>query len=237
MKAPTPRRAAASAGRALAALALLLAAIGCVPCAAAQSPAPAPVGSFPPAGIDLVLHDLRIDVFRVVPDGEELLETLVFEGRMMLQRGDPFTNADGLRQIDFQVLSWDAVAWSQALSIPVVYRSLAGEPQPTSTIVAEQPGSDFPATFDFNVIFDAYAGGILIFPRHHGRPKGHGFHVVPPNGNRQLSPTITIFEQTVIEFDHPELGLLRFKPKDCNDRESRTLAVVTAPAPTPTAVR
>jgi hypothetical protein len=229
MKAPTPRRAAASAGRALAALALLLAAIGCVPCAAAQSPAPAPVGSFPPAGIDLVLHDLRIDVFRVVPDGEELLETLVFEGRMMLQRGDPFTNADGLRQIDFQVLSWDAVAWSQALSIPVVYRSLAGEPQPTSTIVAEQPGSDFPATFDFNVIFDAYAGGILIFPRHHGRPKGHGFLVVPPNGNRHHSPTITEFEQTVIEFDHPELGLLRFKPKDCNDRESRVLTAVPRP--------
>lgn len=224
-------RSLVSRGRTLAVLALLLAVLGGVPAAAAPAHPPGPMGEFPPAGTDLVYHDLRIDVFRVVPGGEEPLETLVFEGRMLLQRGDPFTNADGLRQIDFQVLSWDAVAWSQALSIPVVYRSVAGEPQPTSTIVAEQPGSDFPATFDFNVIFDAYAGGILIFRRHHGRPKGHGFLVVPPNGNRLHSPTITEFEQTVIEFDHPELGLLRFRPKDCNDRESRILTAASRPRP------
>lgn len=179
---------------------------------------------FPPAGTDLVHHDLRLDVLQVVDGTEKLLETLTFDGRMLLERGEPHVNQEGLRQIDFVVLSWEAVTWSEALGTTVIYRSAIDEKQPPSSIVAETREQDFPATFTFNVIFDAYAGGVLVHRRHHGRPKGGGFHVVPPNGNRRLSPTIMEFEQTVIEIEHPALGLLRFKPKDCNDRNSRTLA-------------
>jgi hypothetical protein len=97
--------------------------------------------------------------------------------------------------------------------------------QVPSTIVAEQQSSDFPCTFDFRVTFDAYLGGLLVFPRHHGRPKGHGFGSVPPDGDPCNSPTITEFETQQIVVEHPTLGPVRFTPKDCNDSASQTVAV------------
>lgn len=181
--------------------------------------------AFPPAGVDLVEHDLRVDVLQVGPGGEEkLLETLTFDGRMLLERTDPFVNQEGLRQVDFEVKSWEAIAWSKTFRSPVIYRSAADAKQPVSTIVAEQRERDFPATFTFNVIFDAIAGDRVVFREHHGRPEGGGFHRVPPGGSRALSPTITRFERTTLELEHPALGLLRFRPRDCNDRRGRTLA-------------
>lgn len=230
MPIPAPRRLASPARALVPALVLFLAASGCAHSHHQHARYPSnggtarPMDAFPPAGTDLVHHDLRLDVLQVAGGADKLLETLVFDGRMLLERGEPYVNQEGLRQIDFQVLSWEAVTWSEALGTTVVYRSVIDEKQPPSSIVAERAGQDFPATFTFNVIFDAYAGGVLVHRRHHGRPKGGGFHVVPPNGDRRLSPTITGFEQTVIEIEHPELGLLRFKPRDCNDRESRTLS-------------
>jgi len=236
MQTSIPRWPASPAG-ALALLVLLLAAGGCAHSHHRNADGypsgdvtPEPMETFPPAGTDLVHHDLRIDVFQVSDGQETLLETLTFDGRMLLERGDPYVNQYGVRQVDFEVESWEAVTWSEALDTSVIYRSVIGEEQPTSSIVAEKPGQDFPATFTFNVVFDAYAGGALVHRRHHGRPEGGGFLVVPPNGDRRLSPTITAFEQTQIEIEHPELGLLRFKPRDCNDRESTTLSTASASA-------
>lgn len=191
-----------------------------------------PMETFPPAGVDLVEHDLRVDVLQIDSSGrEKLLETLTFEGRMLLERGDPYVNQQGLRQIDFVIKSWNAVAWSEALGTTVIYRSVVDAEQPISSIVAEQRESDFPATFAFNVIFDAIAGDRVVFPKHHGRPMGGGFHRVPPGGDREFSPTITGFERTTIELEHPAIGLLRFRPRDCNDRESRTLVTFQGETP------
>ena len=180
--------------------------------------------TFPKAGIDLVNHDLRVDMFQVDENGNEnLLETLTLQGRMVLERSDPFTNDDQHRQIYFLVKRWEAVGWSDTLQTLVVYRLSEDGEQPMSTITAEQQDRDFPATFSFNVIFDALAHSQVVFRRHHGRPEGGKFLVVPPNGIRKMSPTITQFEDQIIEVTHPQLGLLRFRPKDCNDQNSQTL--------------
>lgn len=181
---------------------------------------------FPPAGVDRVRHALRIALLEDDGSGEEReLEVLEFEGHMTLERGEPYTNENGLRQIDFEVLSWSATAWSKVLQQEIFYvLSEKVERQPRSSITAEQKGSDFPATFEFNVIFDARANNRPVHHGHHGRPWGHGFRVVPPTGNRETSPTIYGFEDTVIRVEHPERKtVLIFRPKDCNDQSSETV--------------
>ncbi|HEX2253543.1 MAG TPA: hypothetical protein VHQ65_09785 [Thermoanaerobaculia bacterium] len=186
---------------------------------------------FPPRGTDLVRHDLRVDILAGGDGGEgKVLETLDFEGRMLLERGDPYTNEDGVRQVDFVVLAWEAIAWSRVLGSDVVYRS-SGDDQPVSRIVAETKDADYPAYFTFNVVFDAFAGGRLVHRGHHGRPEGGGFHRVPPVGDRELSPTITTFERQVIKVDAGQHGGLVFRPRDCNDQESRTLGTSERPHP------
>jgi hypothetical protein len=182
--------------------------------------------SFPPAGIDRVKHDLRIALLEVDENGAEReLEDLFFEGHMTLERGEPYTGKDGLRRIDFVVTSWVATAWSAVLEQEILYLlSEDEEKQPVSTITAMQRGADFPATFEFNVIFDARANNRVVHRRHHGRPAGDRFFVVPPTGDRATSPTFTRFEDAVIRLEHPQRGTtLIFRPKDCNDRASETV--------------
>lgn len=202
--------------------AIVLVALGAGPgFAAAVAPQP---GVFPPAGIDLVTHELTIDVLQVLDDGTEgaLLETLKFTGNMLLERTDPVVNEQGFRQINFVVQSWEAHAFSNALDTVITYRLSEGD-QESSTIVAQQKDRDFPATFTFNVIFDAIAYGNIFFPRHHGRPWWHDFFEVPPSGNRRTSPTILGFETARIEMDHPGLGRILFKPRNCNDSGGQTI--------------
>lgn len=181
-----------------------------------------PTAEFPSAGIDIVDHILRIQVD--VGDDGEIDETLTLYGKMLLQRGDPYVTEDGLRQIDFQVMSWMATGWSELFQQNITYVLSEDVEQPMSTITAEQAESDFPATFLFNVIFDVRANNIVMFRRHEGRPEGHGFQVVPPDGNRENSPTITQFEDVAITLEHPQMGIIRFIPLDCNDQSSQTIS-------------
>jgi len=192
-------------------------------------PAPGTAGAFPSAGIDQVDHEITIDLFQRIPNGtaDKLLETLTFRGRMVLERGDAYVNSSGFREIAFVVNRWEATAWSKALSSMVVYRLNEGT-QPASYITAETTTADFPATFDFNLNFEASAYGTILRPRHHGRPKGHGFMEIPPTGNRPTSPTLASFETTLITADHPTLGTIYFKPRHCNDQGGTTLATYTA---------
>lgn len=191
--------------------------------AASTAPQPQP-GVFPPAGIDLVSHELTIDILRVNSDGSEgaVLESLLFHGNMLLERANPIVNDQGFRQINFVVQSWEAHAFSRVLDTVITYRLSPGEQNP-STIVAQQKDRDFPAAFTFNVIFDAIAYGEIFFPRHHGRPWWHDFFEVPPSGNRRTSPTILGFETARIEMDHPGLGRIMFKPRNCNDQGGTTI--------------
>lgn len=184
---------------------------------------------FPAAGVDLIDHEVRIGLHQVDSDGTTgaLLETLEFDGRIMVERGDPYTNSDGFRQIDFEVTDWQATAWSEILGSLVTYGTDDATEQPLSWIVAQQQGVDFPATFVFNLYFDASVYGAIFFHHHHGRPEGHDFFEVPPSGNRPTSPTMTIFETDTIEFDHPEHGTLRFVPIDCNDSKGTTIHTFT----------
>lgn len=203
--------------------------IGLCLAAAPLTAATTRAGTFPPAGIDQIDHEIQIDLLQRGVDGapDKVLETLTFRGRMIVERGDPYVNSSGRREISFVVTRWEATAWSNVLSSLVVYK-LAEPPQPPSFITAETTTADFPATFDFNLHFEAQAYGQILIHRHHGRPKGHGFMEVPPSGNRPTSPTITSFESTVIEGDHPQLGVIYFKPKNCNDQGGRTLHTFTA---------
>lgn len=181
--------------------------------------------SFPPAGIDLVQHELKIGLHAVEPDGStgKQLEVLEFKGRMLLERADPYTNPDGYRQIDFVVKNWEAFAYSTTLDTLVTYRLNEGTPQRLSHIVAQNPDRDFPAIFLFNVRFDAIAYGESFFEGQEGSPTAPEFMEVPPSGNRRTSPTIRGFESTRIELDHPELGRIRFVPIECNDSAGETI--------------
>lgn len=192
-----------------------------VPVCAEILPAP---GVFPPAGIDQIDHELTVNLYRVGPEGQtgELLEALKFNGRMIIQRGDPYVNEQGYRQIDFIVTHWKATAWSNVLNTMVVYQ-LSDVTQAKSTIVAEQKTTDFPARFTFNVIFDPIAFAKYILENWVGRPEGGGFMEVPPSGNRRTSPLMTSFESARIETVHPTLGTLQFVPQDCGDVAGVTL--------------
>ena len=184
---------------------------------------------FPAAGLDRLDHEVVIDLWVRGREGkpDTLLESLSFEGRMLIERGDPYTTETGVREVAFRVQTWEATAWSDALGCVIVYRT-GDLRQPLSRITAEAKGADFPATFDFNLDFSATVCEAIWIEPHHGRPKGHGFMEVPPSGNRRTSPTITSFEDTVIEGDHPKYGTLYFKPKSCNDRSGTTLHTFTA---------
>lgn len=177
---------------------------------------------FPPSGVDIVEHQLRVrlDVGRT----GEGNETVVMKGLMVIERGDPYTNAEELRQVDFTVRSWQAVGWSWTLGGVLTYVLTEDEEQPPSVIVSEQRESDFPATLQFNVVFDARLNNRLVARRHEGRPEGHGFHAIPPSGSRRSSPRITQFESARISVDHPSLGSIEAIPLDCNDLGSTTVA-------------
>lgn len=191
-----------------------------------QPPTAAPRGpaldEFPPAGIDVVHHALRVRLdVGATGTGDE---TVLLQGKMLVDRSDPYRNGDGVRQIDFHVRSWEAAGWSWTMKESLTYVLAENVEQPTSTIVAEQADSDYPAKFTFNVIFDVRSNNQVVFQRHHGTPEAPGFKTVPPSGEREFSPRITTFETTRVQVEHPDLGMVEAIPIDCNDLGSLTVA-------------
>lgn len=189
---------------------------------------------FPPAGIDIVEHELTVDMVQVSDKGkqEKLLESLAFKGRMTLQRREPSRISrgkdKGKNKIEFDVLTWTASAFSKKLQTEILYILSEGVKQKPSSIIAEQSARDFPAEFVFNVTFDARANNKTIKRRHHGRPHGKGFRTVPPDGSRRNSPTIRGFEDNFVQFKHPTYGTIRFVPRHCNDNQGETVATLPA---------
>lgn len=206
---------------------------------------------FPGPGIDLIHHEVAVNLFQVVNKEEVLLETLNFQGRMLIERGKAYTNADGYRQIDFVALAWTATAWSKSLKQDILYILSEGVEQPLSNIIAETKKKDFPATIQFDLIFDVRVNNKTIIHQHKGRPKGHKFLTIPPavDTRTELSPTVSLFgrddimdvgigatEEGELAFKHnppasffKEGGMiqLRVLPVDCNDKAGTTLVSFT----------
>lgn len=202
---------------------------------------------FPGPGIDLIHHDVAVNLFQVVNGEEVLLESLIFHGRMLIERGKAYTNADGYRQIDFIALSWTATAWSKSLKQDILYILSEDVEQPLSNIIAETKKADFPATIQFDLIFDVRVNNKTIIRQHKGRPKGHKFLTIPPAADTrtELSPTVSLFGADDImdvgvgatakgemAFRHnppasffKDGGMiqLRVLPVDCNDKAGTTL--------------
>ncbi len=202
---------------------------------------------FPGPGIDLIHHEVAVNLFQVVNGEEVLLETLNFQGRMLIERGKAYTNSDGYRQIDFIALAWTATAWSKSLKQDILYILSEDVEQPLSNIIAETKKSDFPATIQFDLIFDVRVNNKTIIRQHKGRPKGHKFLTIPPavDTRTELSPTVSLFgtddimdvgvaatEKGELTFKHnpsktflKEDGIiqLRVLPIDCNDKAGTTL--------------
>lgn len=216
---------------------------------------------FPGPGIDLIHHEVAVNLFQIVDKEEVLLETLNFQGRMLIERGKAFTNAEGFRQIDFIALAWTATAWSKALKQDILYILSEDVEQPVSNIIAETKERDFPATIQFDLIFDVRVNNKTIIRHHKGRPKGHKFLTIPPavDTRTELSPTVSLFgtddimdvgvgvtEKGEVAFRHnpgpsffrEEGGMiqLRVLPIDCNDKAGTTLvsfAEIRMPAAAP----
>ena len=202
---------------------------------------------FPGPGIDLIHHEVAVNLFQVVDNEEVLLETLNFQGRMLIERGKAFTNADGFRQIDFIALAWTATAWSKALKQDILYILSQDVEQPVSNIISETKKTDFPATIQFDLIFDVRVNNVTIIRQHKGRPKGHKFLTIPPAADtrNEASPTVSLFgaddimdvgvgmtEKGEMTFRHnppasflKEGGMLQLRvlPIDCNDKAGTTL--------------
>ena len=202
---------------------------------------------FPGPGIDLIYHEVAVNLFQVVNNEEVLLETLNFQGRMLIERGKAYTNAEGFRQVDFIALAWTATAWSKSLKQDILYILSQDVEQPISNIIAETKKKDFPATIQFDVIFDVRLNNKTIIRQHRGRPKGHKFLTIPPavDTRTELSPTVSLFgaddimdvgiganekgEMTITQ-NPPAAFLkqggmiqLRVLPVDCNDKAGTTL--------------
>lgn len=206
---------------------------------------------FPGPGIDLIHHEVTVNLFQVVDKEEVLLEMLNFQGRMLIERGKAYTNKDGFRQVDFIALAWTATAWSKALKQDILYILTEDVQQPISNIIAETKKRDFPATIQFDLIFDVRVNNKTIIRQHKGRPKGHKFLTIPPaqDTRTELSPTVSLFgtddimdvgvaasERGEITFQHnppasfmKEGGMiqLRVLPVDCNDKAGTTLVSFT----------
>jgi hypothetical protein len=203
---------------------------------------------FPGPGIDLIHHEVAVNLFQVVDKEEVLLETLNFQGRMLIERGKAYTNADGFRQVDFIALAWTATAWSKALKQDILYILSEDVVQPVSNIISETKKKDFPATIQFDLIFDVRVNNKTIIRQHKGRPKGHKFLTIPPavDTRTELSPTVSLFgaddimdvgvaatEKGEMTFMHnpaasffkQEGGMiqLRVLPIDCHDKAGTTL--------------
>jgi hypothetical protein len=203
---------------------------------------------FPGPGIDLIHHEVAVNLFQVVNKEEVLLETLNFQGRMLIERGKAYTNADGFRQIDFIALAWTATAWSKSLKQDILYILSEDVEQPKSNIISETKKTDFPATIQFDLIFDVRVNNKTIIRQHKGRPKGHKFLTIPPAADTrtELAPTVSLFGHDDImdvgvaatargemifrhnppaAFFEEEGGLvqLRVLPIDCNDKAGTTL--------------
>ncbi len=213
---------------------------------------------FPGPGIDLIHHEVAVNLFQVVDGEEVLLETLNFQGRMLIERGKAYTNSNGFRQIDFIALSWTATAWSKSLKQDILYILSQDVEQPISNIIAETKEKDFPATIQFDLIFDVRVNNKTIISQHKGRPKGHKFLTIPPavDTRTELSPTVSRFgaddimdvgvaanEKGEVTFRHnppksffkDEGGMvqLRVLPIDCHDKAGTTLvsfAEISLPA-------
>jgi hypothetical protein len=203
---------------------------------------------FPGPGIDLIHHEVSVNLFQVVNKEEVLLETLNFQGRMLIERGKAYTNADGYRQVDFIALAWTATAWSKSLKQDILYILSEDVEQPLSNIISETKKRDFPATIQFDLIFDVRVNNKTIIRQHKGRPKGHKFLTIPPAADTrtELSPTVSLFGADDImdigvaattkgeltyrhnppaSFLAKEGGMiqLRVLPIDCNDKAGTTL--------------
>jgi len=202
---------------------------------------------FPGPGIDLIHHEVTVNLFQVVDGEEVLLEMLNFQGRMLIERGKAYTNADGYRQVDFIALAWTATAWSKVLKQDILYILSEDVEQPLSNIIAETKRSDFPATIQFDLIFDVRVNNKTIIRQHKGRPKGHKFLTIPPavDTRTELSPTVSLFgaddimdvgvgatAKGEIAFRHnppasffKDGGMLQLRvlPVDCNDKAGTTL--------------
>lgn len=202
---------------------------------------------FPGPGIDLIHHEVAVNLFQVVNGEEVLLETLNFQGRMLIERGKAYTNADGYRQIDFIAIAWTATAWSKSLKQDILYILSEGVEQPVSNIIAETKGKDFPAMIQFDLIFDVRVNNKTIITQHKGKPKGHKFLTIPPAADTrtELSPTVSLFghddimnvgvganDRGELMFRHnppasffADTGMiqLRVLPIDCNDKAGTTL--------------
>ncbi|MFA6266436.1 MAG: hypothetical protein WC670_12095 [Pseudolabrys sp.] len=202
---------------------------------------------FPGPGIDLIHHEVAVNLFQVVDKEEVLLETLNFQGRMLIERGKAYTNADGYRQVDFVALTWTATAWSKSLKQDILYILSEGVEQPISNIIAETKASDFPAMIQFDLIFDVRVNNKTIIQQHKGKPKGHKFLTIPPASDTRtaLAPTVSLFghddimdvgvganERGELLFRHnppasffQDNGMiqLRVLPIDCNDKAGTTL--------------
>jgi hypothetical protein len=213
---------------------------------------------FPGPGIDLIHHEVAVNLFQVVNKEEVLLETLNFQGRMLIERGKAYTNANGFRQVDFIALAWTATAWSKSLKQDILYILSQDVEQPLSNIISETKKKDFPATIQFDLIFDVRVNNKTIIVQHKGRPKGHKFLTIPPavDTRTELAPTVSLFghddimdvgvgatEKGEMTFKHnppasffkEEGGMvqLRVLPIDCHDKAGTTLvsfAEISLPA-------
>jgi len=202
---------------------------------------------FPGPGLDIIHHEVAVNLFQKLDKEEILLETLTFQGRMLIERGKAFTNNDGYRQVDFIAKAWTATAWSKSLKQDILYILSEDVEQPISNIISETKERDFPATIQFDLIFDVRANNQTIIRHHKGRPKGHKFLTIPPavENRPDKAPTVSTFgADDIIDvgvgatekgelsftqnppasfFEEGGLITLRILPVDCNDKAGTTV--------------
>ncbi len=191
-------------------------------------------------GIDIVHHILKVDVLQIQPGKKggalptecqepedvgataHVLETLDFEGRMALERTIPTLDKQNRALTNFRVLTWQATSFSQKMQVDILY-ILSQDKQEMGEIRAAQEATGFPADFTFDLTFDARANNKTVVMRHHGMPKGHNFTSIPPT---LTSPAISQFEACYVQMNHPQFGLIRFVPKECNDKSGVTASPI-----------
>jgi hypothetical protein len=140
--------------------------------------------AFPKAGTDTLVSALVCSLDLNGTGAKD--EQIVMSNILKVQRSEAYTNAEGLRQIDGRLIHWSAKGYSKLLGATLEY-VLSDEEQPLSAIIAEQPGTDFPARVVFNSKFDVKLNGETIVRGMDGTAYGGGWMSVPPDGDDFLT--------------------------------------------------
>lgn len=145
------------------------------------------------SGLEYERSSLRVPMYR----NGKFVELLNFEAYLKIDRFAPYTNGEGIRQFEFQILQWEVHSYSNELGAHIFFK-LSDTPQPRSVCISNQKNRDFPATIVYSAIWDVYLNNEVIVTNNNGLGVGFNVTEIPPRTDTHFQKSFTIGDITVM---------------------------------------